>query len=321
MKTDTSASQGSEAVAACLTSPLPARLAQLGIVPASRARRCRRRVARLARLFPPSDYLWVETLQRAGYLTLFQARALTDGRPDSLVIGDYVLLDQVGGSDLATTYRARNRSARRAVALRVLNDDRGDAPALVRKLQQYERQCVAVGSPQILQPVEVGEAEGRAFLAVPWVEGPSLVQLLRRRGRIPARQAIEIARQIAAALADAQRQGLVHGDLRPSNILLTLDGGIRLTDFGLRWLVAPETLKPRLTLGPERYEYLAPEITLGARHPGTRSELYSLGCLLYHLVAGRPPFPGADAHSKCAAHQTRQAPSLSLSVPAADPRL
>jgi serine/threonine protein kinase len=267
-------------------------------------RRARRRVRQLARDLPAFDSVWIDALVQDGRLTPFQARVLESDRPESLVAGDYVLLDELGRSRVSRTWLARSLSTgRTAVVKRVVAAPERRAEVATRGRRLAASSLGQTVSALISPTICWDDATG-CYFVMPPVAGTPLSELLVRRGRFPAEIVAEIGYQLAAALADWHRAGQVHGDIRLSHVRITPRGQVVLVEAGLRPVIEPDiTLYTSMSL--EAYDGIAPEL-IGIGHPPTAAaDLYALGCLVWQLLAGRPPFTTADPLAKLAAHQTR----------------
>ncbi|MFG0334683.1 MAG: serine/threonine protein kinase, partial [Maioricimonas sp. JB049] len=267
--------------------------------------RSRRRVRRLARSLPAFDSVWIDALMQQGSLTPFQARHLHAGQAERLRVGPCVLLDQAGTSDgRAATFVARHQSSGERCLLtsfRMASDARRQA---VQRLRQFLEAASGLTHPSVAIPQGCDESAEALVVVTPSVDGPSLDALLLRRGRFPAGVVMAIARQLADGLAQLEAAKLLHGDVRLRNVVLTERGQAVLLHAGVLAAMNPE-LTIHAELPPSCYDGTAPE-RIGTGQPATTAgDLYALGCLLWELVCGRPPFPTGDPLAKLAAHQSR----------------
>ncbi|HEY4260566.1 MAG TPA: serine/threonine-protein kinase [Schlesneria sp.] len=283
-------------------------------------RRAKISVRQLSRDLPPFDSVWIDALVQLRKLTQFQARMLENGAEAQLLIGDYVVVDRWGQGPHGTTLIAKSPQQRETVALKrisvaaeVLPDCRQRLRQLVERSRTWSHPNLVVPNQLLVQP------DGELVTVSRQVSGLTLAELLIRRGRFPAPVVLEIARQLASGLASLHAQGLTHGDLMLSNVRLTTSGMAILVDGGIRPALYPElTIHEELAL--DAYDGIAPELIGTGLHPNASSEIYALGCLLWQLLTGRPPYPTADALMKLAAHQTQQIAdvrSLAPDTPAA----
>lgn len=219
-------------------------------------------------------------------------------------LGGYRLLRRLGSGAMADVYLAEQASLSRAVAVKVLRSATAARPNAVLRFTQEARAAAALVHGNIVQIHEVACIDGHHFLAEEYVAGPTLRTWLQERGPLDARQALAVLSQVGSALARAAEQGVVHRDIKPENLLVTPAGEVKVADFGLaRVLLAvadgPELTQEGTTLGTPLY--MSPEQAEG-NAVDTRSDLYSLGATLYHLLAGRPPFGGSTSVAVALAH-------------------
>ncbi|HEX9941613.1 MAG TPA: serine/threonine-protein kinase [Thermoanaerobaculia bacterium] len=206
--------------------------------------------------------------------------------PGTMVAGRYRVVALVGRGGMGEVYRADDLKLGQTVALKFLPRSVGhDGPPLSRFLDEV-RIARQISHPNICRVYDVGDAEGRHFLSMEFIDGEDLASLLRRIGRVPPEKAVQIARQLCAGLAAAHDQRVLHRDLKPANVMIDGRGRARITDFGLAVL---QEGVPREEMGAGTPAYMAPE-QLEGREVTVRSDLYSLGLVLYELFAGRPAF-------------------------------
>jgi serine/threonine protein kinase len=226
--------------------------------------------------------------------------------------GRYRLSSLLGVGGMARVYLASDRVLERQVAVKVLTPPYGQDPVFVERFQREARSAAGLSHPNVVAVFDSGSDADQHYLVMEYVAGPSLAQLLHRQGRLAPRRAVELAIQVCAALAAAHAQGLVHRDVKPANVLVGPDGRVKVTDFGIAKAAAATTLTGTGTvLGTAAY--LSPEQAQG-RPVDARSDLYSLGCVLYELLCGTPPFgSGADSPAVAVAsrhlHQPPEPPS------------
>jgi serine/threonine protein kinase len=187
-------------------------------------------------------------------------------------------------------FRARHDGDGRTVALKVLRDELNADDTYKRRLAREARAAAEAAHPNLAPVLEAGEADGRLYLALRYVEGRSLAERLRTEGPLSVADLLRLAAEVGAGLDALHRRGIVHRDVKPANILLGPGGTAVLGDFGLARGHADTVLtRPGQVLGT--LDYLAPELIRGqAATP--LSDLYGLGCVLYECIAGAPPFAG-----------------------------
>ncbi|MGH7580545.1 MAG: serine/threonine-protein kinase, partial [Gemmatimonadales bacterium] len=231
-------------------------------------------------------------------------------RLGSALAGRYTLERELGHGGMATVYLAEDLRHHRQVAIKVLRPELGSLLGPDRFTREI-RVAAALNHPHILPLHDSGEADGLLFYVMPYVRGGSLRQKLSREQRLSIDEAVGIVRHVASALDHAHAHGLIHRDIKPENILLH-EGEAMVTDFGIA-LAAGTGPGERLTatglmLGTP--EYMSPEQAAGERTLNARSDVYSLGCVLYEMLAGEPPFAGGAAQSVLARNMTAPRPHV-----------
>jgi serine/threonine-protein kinase len=213
---------------------------------------------------------------------------------------------------MAIVYLAHDIHHDRKVAVKVLHPDLGAAlgpERFRREIQVLTR----LSHPHILPLYDFGEADGLLYYVMPYVRGESLAARLEREHQLPVGEAIAIAVQVASALDYAHREGFVHRDIKPDNILLE-DGQAIVADFGIAHAVTAggdeKLTRTGVTLGTPTY--MSPEQAMAERDLDGRSDIYALGCVLYEMLAGQPPFTGPTAQSIIARHAMEAVPSISI---------
>jgi serine/threonine-protein kinase len=210
-----------------------------------------------------------------------------------MLAGRYRIQREIGAGGMATVYLARDIKHDRDVALKVLRADLSAAIGTDRFLTEVQI-AARLDHPHILTLIDSGSADGTLFYVMPYVRGESLRARLARERQLPLHDALSITRQIASALDYAHAQGVVHRDIKPENILLH-EGEAVLADFGIALAMA-EAGGTRLTqtgLSLGTPQYMSPEQATGERTVDARSDIYSLGAVLYEMLAGEPPMTGA----------------------------
>jgi eukaryotic-like serine/threonine-protein kinase len=276
-------------------------------------RRCRRIVRRLARGIPAFDFVWIDALVQTGSLTPYQAKVLQSAPPEQLCVGPCVLLERLGSSADSETYRARGPAGEIAVLkrLRMAADARPGATSALRECLDKAR---GLESPFVVAPHSLAEQAGAIVLLSRFVSGPSCKELLVRRGRFPADVVAEIARQVAHGCATLEARTILHGQITLANVRITNAGNTVLVDAGTGG-ASSKTVLIRDDVPPELYDAVAPE-RIGTGNPiTTASDIYAFGCLVWQLLAGRPPFPTGDPLAKLAAHQSRGVPDVRTIAP------
>lgn len=274
---------------------------------------CEKYTRQLVVDLPAFDSVWIDALVQGGRITPFQGRLLAQDAT-LLRVGSYVLVDRLTHDHWPLRYRAVPHGGDQPVAISVLAVE---GPALVDARERFENLIARTRSltHRGLCLANDVESDERSLIAVsPLPFGESLEELFVRRGRFPADVVEEIARQTLEALCQLEQVGSLHGDLRLRNLLLGPAGRVQVINAGLLAAVYP-----RISIHDELpihcYEGLAPELMAGRIDRNLASEQYALGCLLWHLLAGRPPYLPADRLDQMAAHQSHAIPDVRKSAP------
>jgi serine/threonine-protein kinase len=279
-------------------------------------------IQELARSVSPDPrYLGGELLRR-GWMTAFQINQINRGQSAALHLGPYLLLDRIGRGSMGEVFKARHLRMGRLAAIKAIRQDRRESP---RALARFEREVQSVSRfdhPNIVHAYDAGTSDdGTFFLAMEYLEGADLKQLVRQHGPLSVRQASDFTCQVAWALQHAFERHVIHRDIKPANLFLVSRGQvIKVLDMGLARLKdqASDLTRPRMSLGTADFE--APEQFSDPHAADIRSDLYSLGCTLYFLLTGAPPFTRATAVQRMLAHVLSKAEpveSLRPDVPAA----
>ncbi len=239
------------------------------------------------------------------------------GRLAAALADRYEIVREIGRGGMATVYLAGDLKHHRQVALKVLRPELSATIGVDRFVREIE---IAAGftHPHILPVFDSGEADGLLYYVMPYVEGESLRERLAREGKLPVEEVIRLTGQIASALAHAHDRGYVHRDIKPENILLADDQAI-LADFGIARAFAAVGAE-RLTstgLAIGTPAYMSPEQALASDGVDARTDVYALGCVVFEMVTGRPPYQGATPQATLAQHLAGKAPTLRTIEPAA----
>ncbi len=236
--------------------------------------------------------------------------------------GRYAVERELGRGGMATVYLADDQKHHRKVAVKVLRPEVGELLGPDRFTREI-RVAAALNHPHILPLYDSGEVDGLLFYVMPYVRGESLRQRLDREKQLPVADVLRIAGQMAAALDHAHAHGLIHRDIKPENILLH-EGEAMLADFGIALAESTPALGPRLTavgLALGTPAYMSPEQAAGDPDLTARSDVYSLACVLYELLAGEPPHTGPTAQAVMAKRFTDPPPSIRRARPAVPARV
>lgn len=255
------------------------------------------------------------TLVKSGLLTRFQAKLLLTGRYRGFKLGPYIVKEQIGQGGMGAVYLAEHETLRRLVALKVLTQPKKDANAklTIERFQREARAAAALDHPNIVRMHDVGRHADIHFLAMEYVEGQTLEQILTSGGPITPSRAVEYIAQAAAGLQHAFEKGFIHRDIKPSNLMLAKDGTIKILDMGLARSFTDDTDKLTEILDKGAVvgtaDFISPEQAINAPNIDIRSDIYNLGATLFTLITGKSPFSG-NTTQKLLQHQLKDAPSL-----------
>ena len=302
------------------TFPLRESLVRLNLCSERDFRRCRRHVRRLARGIPAFDFVWVDALLHAGVLTPFQAKVLETSPPEVLRLGPCVLLDRMGRGEFSETYLARTPGGFDHVVLKRLRLPAEEIGPAFDRLRALIERLRGLDNPFAIGPHFVDPDGSDLIVLSRHAAGPNFRELLIRRGRYPVDVVGPIARQLASGLAALESRACLHGQIQLPNVRLTASGQAVLVDAGIGQSLE-RGLILRGDVPPETYEGTAPELIGTGKAKTTATEIYAFGCLIWQLLAGRPPFPTGDPLGKLAAHQSRAVPDIREFAPDTPPPL
>ncbi len=238
-----------------------------------------------------------------------------------LLAGRYELEELSGSGGMSRVYRARDRQLGRLVAIKILHERFSDDPEYVERFRREARAAARLSHPNIVTVIDRGEADGSQYIVFEHVEGEDLKQLVARTGPLPARRVLDLGIDVARALAFAHAHGVVHRDVKPQNVLVR-DDGAKVTDFGIAraddLAFDGETTATGTVLGTG--DYISPEQAHGERAT-ERSDVYSLGVLLYELLTGCVPYPADSAVAAATRQVTDPVPDVLAARPDAPVRL
>jgi serine/threonine protein kinase len=253
-------------------------------------------------------------------VTEYQVRVIERGNVDQLFLGPYTIRDRVGKGRMAGVYRAVHRTGQ-TVAIKILPPSKARDPQILGRFQRESRLALRLKHPNIVRTFQTGQANGLHYLVMEFLEGEMLDEVLARRRPMPPDEAVRLAHQTLLALQEMHALGLIHRDVKPGNLMLiggrresTLECTVKLLDIGTgRALFDEEEGNTELTnegdlLGTP--EYMAPEQARDPRSADIRADIYSVGCVLYHALAGCPPFTDANRVRLLVRHATEAPPPV-----------
>jgi serine/threonine protein kinase len=233
----------------------------------------------------------------------------------------YEVESVVGAGGIGILYRARQVRLDRPVALKLVESDVARDPVIRERLRREARMVAALDHPNVVPLYAAGDEDGTVYIVTRWVEGTELGALIQRDGPLEPARAARTAAQIAAALEVAHEQGLIHRDIKPSNVILTSEDHVYLTDFGLAKRAGTAVGLTRVDQMLGTVDYVAPEGIEGSE-PDARGDVYSLGCVLFEMLTGQPPFAGqGGGMAKMWAQVNAEVPSVREQRPDVSPAL
>lgn len=267
------------------------------------------------------------------YRSLLAPQALASLFPTSpgrislpATLGEYELSKRIGGGGMGEVYLARHRRMNRTVAVKVLAAPDGDVETMQKRFERETEITALLAHANVVTAFDAREDAGVRYLVTEYLPGGDLGQLLRGRGPLPVATAVASVRQAALGLAHAHRKGVVHRDVKPGNLLLDSTGAVRVADWGLARIQSDAAAPKSATLTDlglvlGTVDYLAPEQASRADLATGSADIYSLGCVLYFLLAGRPPFAGGSALDRLSAHRSTPPPDIRERRPDVAPAL
>jgi HEAT repeat protein len=277
--------------------------------------------------------LW---LTEQALLTPFQLDFIVKGKAGKLRLDDYVLIDRVGVGRMAGIYKARKGG--QTVAVKILPPSKAKDAAVFARFQREGRLAARLKHPNVVRTFDMGEADGLHYIAMEYLEGETLQDVLKRRGKLPAEEVTRLLRQALEGLEHLHEQDVVHRDLKPANLMLTsvprssapaagrattVDSTVKLLDVGLGRTLFDDAPEGHVDLTEAgdllgTVAYMAPEQARDAHQADVRSDLYSLGCVAYHALTGQPPFVDASTMRVLTMH-AKQPPRPLREIDAAIP--
>ena len=239
---------------------------------------------------------------------------------NKLLLGRYEIIEKIGEGGMAVVYKAKDRLLNRYVAIKILRPEFVKDEQFVENFRKESQAAAGLSHPNIVNVYDVGKEGNIHFIVMELIDVKPLSQVIDEKGRLDYKEAISIARQVASALSLAHKNQIIHRDVKPHNILITSTGTAKLADFGIARAVS----KASIAEGSEKImgsvHYFSPEQARGA-YVDERSDIYSLGIVLYEMLTGKVPFDGDNPISIALMHINDPMPSVSSQVPGIPPQL
>jgi serine/threonine protein kinase len=247
---------------------------------------------------------------RDGLLTYFQGEQFLLGKWRGFTIGKYKLLERIGFGGMGQVFLCEHMHMRRRVAIKVLPPAKADDPAAIGRFYREARAAGSLDHPNIVRTHDIDQDGNLHFLVMEYVDGNSLLEVVKRRGPLDPYRAANYIQQASCGLQHAFLAGVIHRDIKPGNLLLERTGVVKILDMGLARFYTDEddplTLKydERSVLGTA--DYVAPEQTVNSHNVDTRADIYGMGATFYFILTGQPPFPDGTVAHKLLCHQTKE---------------
>lgn len=265
-----------------------------------------------------------ELLIAENLITRWQADKLLAGKHKGFRLGKYKLLGQIGKGGMSSVYLAEHEMMRRRVAIKVLPTSRVNDSSYLERFRLEARAVAKLDDPNIVRAYDIDNEGQIHYIVMEYVDGQDLHQIVVANGPLDYDTAADYIAQVANGLQHAHEMGLVHRDIKPANCLVDRHSTVKLLDMGLAKLTEDD--QASLTMANEENvlgtaDYLAPEQALNSHEADSRSDIYSLGCTLYFLLTGSPPFPEGSISERLLKHQTARPDSIFKVRPDAPPSL
>jgi len=262
----------------------------------------------------PSDPAKIAAMMRhAGLVTQWHTDKLLVGKYKGFFLGKYKLLGHIGSGGMSSVYLAEHTRMHDKRAIKVLPRTRVKDATYLARFQLEAKAIASLNHPNIVNAFDIDNEGDTHYIVMEYVDGVDLQILVRRDGPLDPAHAASLLAQAADGLHHAHQRGVIHRDVKPANLLLDTDGRVRLLDMGLALVAAQEDQS--LTVAHNENvlgtaDYLAPEQALNSHTVDHRADIYGLGCTLYYLLTGRPPFPEGTLAQRIAKHQNEMPPSI-----------
>jgi serine/threonine-protein kinase len=265
-----------------------------------------------------SPGMLAQHLLDAGLLTQWHLEKLLAGKYKGFYLGKYKLLGLLGKGGMSSVYLAEHKLSGQRRAIKVLPPSRVTDKSYLDRFYQEARAAASLNHPNIVRIYDVCNDSGTHFMVMEYVQGQDVYDLVKAKGPLPFSDAVDYCAQVSEGLIHAHKRDLVHRDIKPANLILTDDGTIKILDLGLALVNQDETESLTLLYNEKvmgTADYLAPEQAVNSHYVDRRADIYSLGCTLYFMLTGHPPFPTGNLAQRIAMHQSQEPGDIRQSRP------
>jgi serine/threonine-protein kinase len=270
--------------------------------------------------YPMDSVELAERLVQDKILTNYQTKRFLSNRAHGLIVGRYIILDRIGSGSMGRVYKAHHVMMDRLVALKIISPEIASNERVVARFQREMKLVGRLDHPNVVRAYDADQIQKVLYIVMEYVPGYSLGERLKK-GPIPLPEMIDYAAQAALGLSHAHAQGIVHRDIKPSNMLLSQEGRIKVLDLGLGVLMQADSAATFATadgIAVGTVDYMSPEQACGRDIDG-RSDIYGLGCAMYHLLTGKLPFPGTSPIERLGKRISGRHLSITEYIPDAPP--
>ena len=232
-------------------------------------------------------------------------------RKNMFIADRYEIIDKVGSGGMSDVYKALDHKLNRFVAVKVLKDEFSEDKGFVSKFKVEAQSAAGLAHPNIVNVFDVGDENGIYFIVMELVEGITLKKYIEKKGKLPVKEAVSIAIQIAQGIEAAHNNHIIHRDIKPQNVIISREGKVKVTDFGIARAASANTINSN-AMGS--VHYISPEQARGG-YIDDKSDIYSLGISLYEMLTGKVPFEGDSTVTIALQHINEELPSPKLEVP------
>lgn len=223
----------------------------------------------------------------------------------------YEIIDKVGSGGMSDVYKAKCHKLNRFVAIKVLKNEFSEDRSFVSKFKVEAQSAAGLSHPNIVNVFDVGEDEGIHYIVMELIEGITLKKYIERKGKLPVKEAVSILIQVSQGIEAAHNNHIIHRDIKPQNIIISKEGKVKVTDFGIARAASTNTISSN-AMGS--VHYISPEQAKGG-FIDEKSDIYSLGITLYEMLTGKVPFEGDSTVSVALQHVQNDLPSPKIYVP------